>query len=1219
MAANSATNQRYMHNISSNGLQRTMRPQPDLQSQRSMSLSSRSFRPHDAAGRTMSMTMNTARCNSISNQKYQPASRAMSMSSSARPTNRGLSSRSGSLTGQSRAQYQRTNQAPLRASRANSRNNSRANSLTSNTAHTKIIKTTKEKDHEGRTKSITTTTIEKRGDMKIVRTTIIQPAVIDEDAEMEAFDELEDFDEDLTGNNYYDDHGMNNGHFLGDLEEDAYQEEEEEQDEDDYYQDPYKNGAALAAAAALNHGSKQQTPNVLHKKEVEQQQQYQIHPNPNLHMKTKVARKQGELNRNQRQNSIPKRNEVRFQNDHEAVGEEVDGSVHEHTYDDSQGYKHHGPVANKPQAQSENIASSNPNGSNVSLRKVNKSVSIVTPPKDTVSSTQDANAYIASPTKDSSMVVSPSSAVYNDDIYDDNDSDNMVMDENGDEIMVVSSEMSPVSFSEAAGKRLSEIQEVTESYEDEELMEEPIENPVGLDHTLAANPVIQQQTSTSAKLPQNKLASSVEGVVTSPGANLSPIIDPKFALASAMTTNSSIASEENYYEAQEQISKLPTIGMNGYDGTEMEPKVSTPSQQNANRQSLPSHSYRNLLFNDTKKSPLRNSISTFDSRHDGYNGTQNSNIFKTQQQVDIPTPPSTNGLNSPIENQHREFKQDSEPNMINSKSQPKILKSVLKNSSSRVASPVASVKSPTVSDTNLQFAPNHISARSRPVSHVPTINPANEKRNEISPEEMYAIALKAAEKKVYGDRVNKSQYEAPGNVNNNVEQVSLHEKASPVASPTQKYGFSQPGSPYQSNAAGLGFKMHSLRDSNTNNKPKTEYQDTGKLKKFYKNEQKQQKKQWETERKAAAESSLIQKISEKVEKEVKMMPVDPDVELKILQDEERRKYESQALQNSKAELQTQSQHNSSLVQPAQTVEAPSPQANKKLRLFRLSRKKSRTEGSLPNESDTVVSQEPRNSISSATNDGSSKKKLFSFGLSRDAHHSTAHHSEVASSPNTQIGNDPVDTLNATHNIPTDAQSERKTVENHNALPTNDMDSSHNIVHIDPSANPELHVYSTAEGNAGNFDIHTIPEDDTVHATTQTETGNKIENAYVQPKMPIMQDNIGSAGNLAKVGTYNSSNVESTYTSNATNEINVNSLNATNSSKIGSVSRENALANGVETMNMTNRNQFISGASNKEDNVGVDNVKPTRIPSNTSSKKQGKAGKGSRKFMKFFNL
>ncbi|TID29686.1 hypothetical protein CANINC_001806, partial [Pichia inconspicua] len=198
MSGISATEQRYAQNISSTGLHPTTyyRHSQQQPPQRTMSLSSRNLRNYDSQPRTMSLSM---RSSALSNQ-HRNSTHAFSRSSSINSSsiNPRTISRTNSLNTKSRTPYNNKQMSQ----KANSLSNSRNNSLTSNMTHTRIIKTTKETDMDGRTRSITTTTIEQRGDMKIVRTTVIQPSdVIDEDTELEELAEMEDefanFDEEV--------------------------------------------------------------------------------------------------------------------------------------------------------------------------------------------------------------------------------------------------------------------------------------------------------------------------------------------------------------------------------------------------------------------------------------------------------------------------------------------------------------------------------------------------------------------------------------------------------------------------------------------------------------------------------------------------------------------------------------------------------------------------------------------------------------------------------------------------------------------------------------------------------------------------------------------------------------------------------------------------------------------------------------------------------------
>lgn len=960
----SATNRRYMENMSANGLQSTysLRQQQPHSSGRAMSLSSRSFRPSEQP-RTMSMRSGV--------YSQQSGSRAMSMTMSSRPNRPpSVSSRANSLTASTRA-YQKNPGSRLNSmsgSRAGSRTGSRANSLTPSTAgnpsHTKIIKTTKEQDYSGRTKSITTTTIEKRGNMKIVRTTVIHPSDhrINEDAELEELAELEDFDHDATLDDYrHNDETANYHETDGHLDHYDYQNQYDEDysdmivnengghaenyNERDYYEDPVRNGAALAAAVALN-GS-QRYPD---------RQQPRAQAQRNTRPKAPGVSQRVRKNGREFQNYDSKQ-EVRFGESKIVDDLQSDNYDYPHDYQNEVDYElnqqqYQPAVARKAKNKSTKVSkqSSKPvNASNINSRSAQKNQAITAantpstgapipsgrtrkldPPQSTrlqqspiSQKSLDAEGIPSKktifPTENDVMlheeqILSPAQSsrahfndvandVISDEIYEDNvgEYDDEEADDD-EEVMVVTPELSSSeSFKERAQKRLSEIAEVTETYDDDEanveedqdFMEEPVLNPLGLDTVISAGVNHKDKTFKGRATLKENANPTMDGP--------SPFVKPAFA-ENAGTTTSSITSDENFVEAQEDLVSNPPAITNINDKVGIPKKQSRPLN-NTSSQPQPSHTYRNLLFNESKRSPIKNSIPNFNGVHNDY---VNDDFDNFPQQISAVSSQS----NSPVINQNNfnSFDQN-EDDLYTSPPERQTkklkLKSALKNSSSSLASPI--------SETNPQNGRYANGQRIRAQSKNAVLSPS-ETRKELTPEEMYALALKAAEKKVYGDRLN-SVY--PDNdIDDNTklntmvnmqgppgtESAHISNRDSAVLDiPEQGHSASQPGLPYKSNATGLGFRVHSLRDGNSSSRQskKTDPQEASRLKKFFKLEQKQQRKQWEDERKAAAEPRLVQQAQQKVEKDVSMMPVNPDVELHILQQQEQVRLEQNKLEQLK--------------------------------------------------------------------------------------------------------------------------------------------------------------------------------------------------------------------------------------------------------------------------------------------------------------------------------
>lgn len=325
--------------------------------------------------------------------------------------------------------------------------------------------------------------------------------------------------------------------------------------------------------------------------------------------------------------------------------------------------------------------------------------------------------------------------------------------------------------------------------------------------------------------------------------------------------------------------------------------------------------------------------------------------------IEIPTPPtsgnpieqeSKKSTNYQQQQQQQKSHHQQDVDSFVSQQTPRKLKSVLKNSNS-------SVSSSNYGDSQPRFSQQFFVKQER---QQPMLPESTVKKDNHSPEEMYAMAMKAAEKKVYGDRLNQIYVQPP--LKEDIDNTTLENTLKNVHATSGAYQSSHPGEPYTSNASGLGFKLHSLRDAkDVKSVKRSERQDNGK-KKFFKNEQKAQRKKWEQERRAIAESNnpITEKISENVESMVNRMPVDPAVELEM-QQQQREQAQPRAF--SKVE------------------ESPK---KSKFGIFKLGKKKDNY-SKQHKKSTSLVSQDSAMSTSSAT-----KKKFFSFGRS-DKHNDEA--------------------------------------------------------------------------------------------------------------------------------------------------------------------------------------------------------------------------------------
>lgn len=790
-----------------------------------------------------------------------------------------------------------------------------------------------------------------------------------------------------------------------------------------------------------------------------------------------------------------------------------------------------------------------------------------------------------------------------DEIDDYANQNNELDDDNEDveEIMVISPEPSiSDSFNTRAQKRLSEIQEVTETYDDEDIdeggigdgedfMEEPILNPLGI------NNVIPVENDYKKK--------KFKGRAVSTDYSYS-----KPVFADNVTTTSSITSDDNFVEAQEEfVDDSPSYT---HDDNVNIPKSRShqfsndrPVQQVSQSQNGGAHTYRNLLFNDKSRNSTQ-----FDN---SYNVNQNFNN-PTQKNTSSRAQKSKSPVNYPNNtfNNFDQLEDDvyasnsnvaSIPNTEFSNPAPNQqqrklkLKSALKNSSSSLSSPV--------SESNPQFA-RHVNnniQRNRSQIRKSVSTPISPPKQELSTEEMYALALKAAEKKVYGDRLNDVYPD-----NDIDDDTKLNTMANIHANPTattpvpivtsmnqiednqqlNSAGQSHPGVPYQSNAAGLGFRVHSLRDSGSSsrNSKNVDAQETNRLKKFFKYEQKAKAKQWEAERKAATESDLIKKAREKVEKEVNGMPISPEVELQRMQQqhEESKLANSTPIQDSNVAKNATENNLNNVVEPISQINESSlnnglqsqtqniipsegqhlekqitgtesqgvnnatsvTSPNKiKLKMFRLSKKKNDSPEHKKRES--LFSQDSTQSTSNRRGSVEGKRgKLFSFGFGNHNHHENEGGNNIIQE-NNLAANTNLDNVQEINNVQEISNPEINVPTNNISLNSNIVDNTNNNVNINnvaestnipstiPSSVPGSETVFTsgqsAGANAG--DINTIPEVEnnaSISKAINDEVQGSNDNAFVQPSIPMFKshDNFvrgphGSSSNLLKTGTHNS--------------------------------------------------------------------------------------------------
>ncbi|KAG0689873.1 hypothetical protein C6P40_004283 [Pichia californica] len=1331
MAATSATNRRYMESMTPNGLQstHTLRQQP-MQSQRTMSLSNRSLRNSEVP-RTMSMR------SSIN----QPGSRSMSMTAGTLRANRpgSVSSRTNSLTANSRTyqqqqhhhhqQQQRSNQrlnsvtntGSRTGSRVGSRVGSRANSLTSNSSNSnsKIVKTTTlEKDATGRTKSITTKTIERRnGKVKITTTTVVQPQPIEEDDELDDLDELEHFDshhghnydntsdfDDPVDINQYDDQ------YVNDQGENYYMDEEEEDDDEYYYDKPRGNGAATAAAAALaghtfeprhswqreqshivKHQSKQlgsqsqQSARFQKQQQKQQRQQKQQLQKPVKKMNAQYANQQSlgrqikpevkfqdsrysddyaddtyESYNDFYETEIPQQpTTIRNNNYSDNYEDYEQESYNEEKYQELKSQKKQKPgqrqslpptQREKVQSQQKTKFNQRPQSQQLASKQqtVNKVIRKTNQPSDNESQLAQQDNLLklqkTPPQPQNSQLLRAHFQENSDEIVDD------VPDDNGDdgdeemeEMFVVSQDMD--SFQAKAQKRLSGIQEVTEMTYDEDtdivdgedFMEDPILNSLGISKVTVEEDYRKKQFKGKATLP-----SMYEDV--------NDYFKPAFI--DNITTTSSATSDENFVEAQEEIVNDPPAITNINN-------ISSPSNQsyqflkknNAKPQSHTggAHSYRNLLYNDnSRRSPIKNSIPQFDSKHNDYINEDDDLHYSTNNRdvnsVISSQPTSPVNYQTGNFNNFDQLEDNLGPSISNTatSNQRKLkLKSVLKNSSSSLSSPVSEANNVQVKQNNNMQKKSTFMKKS--VS-TPVVHAAPKK--EITPDEMYAMALKAAEKKVYGSRLNEAYPDDDIDDDTKLNTMANIHANTPVNSPSstpvpivtsinengdQKYnsGVSHPGLPYKSNAAGMGFRMHSLRNGGSSNSDRiSNYatpQETSKFKKLFKHEQKAKKKEWESERKAAtgSDSNLVKMAQEKVEREVNGMPISPQVELQRMQHEHDSQTEHNNLsvsQNGAANGQTigirhsidqtndavKTYENNGLQNQvtatdsiSDNVTSPVSPSKLNLKIFRLGKKKIGSPEQTHTKKASIVSQESVTPVVHSRNSIDGKKsKLFSFGFGNHDHPPVVEAPKIESDiqKKSQIAESSVPNVQEII-VPDELENVKPNLENTNAVISPTIPATETIFTNNPA--PSSDIGGTNEDSADNNLANGA-------AANTGESFVKPNDFEYKPHDNFARGPNGSSVDILQTGT------------------NQNIPNVNTSADTGNIS-----ANVTEPMSTVNKNieYSQSGAgkipqntdSGTVINAAAELTQPQKISSNASSTTAKSGKKGGRRFMKFFNL
>lgn len=402
----------------------------------------------------------------------------------------------------------------------------------------------------------------------------------------------------------------------------------------------------------------------------------------------------------------------------------------------------------------------------------------------------------------------------------------------------------------------------------------------------------------------------------------------------------------------------------------------------------------------------------------------------------LPTPPSSGFANTEYSRKQQDV------DSFVSENQPRKLKSALKNSSSSV-----------VSSSNGDHQNRVFIKENKPSPRLPQLVTKPPAQNM---DEMYAIAMKAAEKKVYGDRLSQAYIEPP--VKEDIDDATLENTLKNVNSNTAEQQGPGSGAPYQSNASGMNFKLHSLRD--LKDVKRVENQTSGRKKKLFKNVQRAQKKQWEEERRAIADSynPITEKISENVNKRVSRMPVDPNVERKIF-DEEKHRLQQQNQQPLQPQVNP--------IEQSETTKIEQTPAKSKFGFFKRGNKKKLDSNAYEHKkTSSVVSQNSSPSVKS-----SSKRRFFSFGNKRDQTGATA-----AVTATTEVA------------APTGAAAA--------AAATKSVSQMSEIV---PSANAEANVvyderiaaspYATI---AENGDMHTIPENESVQHELVSRVDTPVE-------------------------------------------------------------------------------------------------------------------------------
>lgn len=883
--------------------------QPSAVNSRTGSLTSRSLRGINGNGiprRTMSMTNNApGRTNSINSQgHFQNGVYSTANNRAKTRTYNGSSaiiSRTNSLSS-----YNNNNNNNRRAIASPNLNKaSRTSSLTSTGSRARFIKTTttttKEQDIQGRTKSITKTIVEQRDGVKIVKTirTVITPSEddIQDDDDYAGFDDFSDNQEELNGIGVrFEDRGMSP---LVEIE----QEPDFDENEMSTNQSSQKNIALGAATAALN--------KVYGKRDSVLQYSAPVTPVKNIPTE-KIS-------------SASSKNSVKFADTHahfsnnteEYVFETSDAnSAHSKNYHDADTKYPESHAHFDPQPVDEKHLYNSDFESKLS-RDYHSAETKFVP----THAHFDGNPATEEFTYDSYAMKPSSSAnshnyheadtpypekLITEELIEGDDIDEIIVQDDSNAPDIYESQLEDAEDFEALRKkRLSEIAETTEPFDDD----------VSLNSDNLVDP-------TATLILQDDKYKKLNKASTTPslgGESDDEFVEAKEALSETSSNYAVNDTSITRDVADDTFNQADTtVGDTQECSSLTAPnQVLHPDQSNGLPSfAKPQHSYRDLLT----KSPPKNSIPRFE------NVTDYKNVYSS---------PTKDFQNENTKKTHAGNRS------TQTNDSPKPLKSALKGSS---LSPAASLDGRNIFSSSLQPSSSGTSTNqetkipSRMLSLRESSNPRpshsrassifsdskntnNNRTQSATLQDMYAAAFIAAEKKVYGDRApveNIDEFDSSTKMNTLINsQTSTEQNVNIGPTPrttiesgsiglglTEDSG-TAPGSSYQSNAYGSKFRVHSLRDSQvlkeSRRSRKIESHDEQSLKRLLKSDQKNEKKQWKEQRKSMVKQLSVNKLAkEQVDKSIDEMPVSPDAQFVIMQNlkqqkEEHKNYEQQQI------------------------------------------------------------------------------------------------------------------------------------------------------------------------------------------------------------------------------------------------------------------------------------------------------------------------------------